>query len=267
MASLSHNVHMNRVEYLIGRNGRSLIGYIHEDYSTLCETYRKRPAILIFPGGGYGYISPREEDPVLFPFFTAGYQVFMLRYSVVDDILSSSPEGEAAEALALIRKEAESLNIESDKIAVMGFSAGGHLAASIAAHQKRYGVDSRVDAAILCYPVITMGRYAHQGSKEKIVHGDASLIDYYSIETQVNEDMPPCFIWHTAADETVPVENSLLMASSLREKGISFELHIFSEGCHGLSAGHNETGMEEKGVQVWIDLAIAWLSRLFSFTL
>lgn len=265
MSSLSHNVHMKRVEYLIGRNGRSLIGYIHEDYSAICETYSRRPAVLVFPGGGYNHLSPREEDPAMFPFFAAGYQVFVLRYSVGDDILSSSPESEAAEAIAVMRRDADRLNIESDKIAVMGFSAGGHLAASIAAHHQLYGEESRVDAAILSYPVITMGRYTHQGSRDMLTHGDESLIDYYSIESQIRKEMPPCFIWHTAADEAVPVENSLMMASALRDGGVPFELHIFSEGRHGLSAGHNETGPAEKGVQDWIALAISWLSRLFRF--
>ena len=256
MSSLSHNVHMKRVEYLIGRNGRSLIGYIHEDYSAICETYSRRPAVLVFPGGGYNHLSPREEDPAMFPFFAAGYQVFVLRYSVGDDILSSSPESEAAEAIAVMRRDADRLNIESDKIAVMGFSAGGHLAASIAAHHQLYGEESRVDAAILSYPVITMGEYTHIGSRKNLLGaraGDINAQNAYSVEKQVTGDYPPAFIWQCREDNVVPFKNSLLMAEALKDHGVPYELMPVEGNVHGwgAAAGTPAEGWMERAVKFW----------------
>ena len=265
IGTLPHNVRMNRVEYHVGKASARLIGYIHEDFSSVCDTYSRRPAVIVMPGGGYSHLSAREEDPVVFPFFAEGYQVFVLRYSIGEDIPLSSPESEAAEAVAVIRRDAERLRTDG-RIAVIGFSAGGHLAASIACHHQLYGAESRVDAAMLAYPVITMGEKTHEGSRSMITHGDPSLLSYYSLETQTGPDTPPCFIWHTVADALVPVENSMMFASSLRRQGIPFEMHLYPEGAHGLSAGRRETGMEEQGVQSWLPLALSWLSRVFSIT-
>ena len=128
--------------------------------------------MLIFPGGGYILLSPREEDPAAFPFFASGYQVFILEYSVGEGIRKVSPESEAAAAVALMRENADELDIDKDKIAVLGFSAGGHLALSIACHWRRYGENARPNAAVLAYPVVTMGEYAHKGSRESLTGND-----------------------------------------------------------------------------------------------
>ena len=267
MRALAHNSSMRKVEYTIGDNASRLTGYLHDDLSGYCDTYRRRPAMLIFPGGGYILLSPREEDPAAFPFFASGYQVFILEYSVGEGIRKVAPESEAAAAVALMRENADELDIDKDKIAVLGFSAGGHLALSIACHWRRYGENARPNAAVLAYPVVTMGEYAHKGSRESLTGNDEDLISYYSLETQVSEDTPPCFIWHTAEDASVPVMNSILLASSLSALSVPFELHIFQKGVHGLSLARRETGIEERNVQAWFPLAIAWLSSLFSFTL
>ncbi len=257
---------MRTVRYLIGGERRELIGYIHEDLYTLGGCYKKRPSVIVCPGGGYSFLSKREEDPVVFPLFSHGFNVFVLHYSVGDEIHSSWPEEEAALAIAAIRRDSDSLDIESSKIAVMGFSAGAHVAASVSCHWKRYGDSSRPDAAVLCYPVITMGRYCHQGSRDMLTGGDERLIDYYSLENQVDEDTSPCFIWHTFSDDSVDVHNSLSFASALHEHGVDVELHIYDRGIHGLSLGYNETGKEEKAVQSWMDLCLSWLDRRWGFS-
>ena len=266
ICSLSHNTAMRTVEYTIGNNESRLIGYIHDDLSSYCDTYRKRPAVIICPGGGYVHLSPREADPVAFQFLSAGYQVFILYYSIGEAIRKVSPESEAAAAIKLVRENSEDLDVEENMIAIAGFSAGGHLALSIACHWRLYGEESKPDAAVLSYPVVTMGEYAHAGSREALTDNDEKLISYYSLETQVSDDTPPCFIWHTAEDMSVPVMNSILLSSALSAVSVPFELHIFQNGAHGLSIARKETGMVEKRAEEWVQLSISWLSSLFGFS-
>ncbi len=256
---------MRTVRYSIGANKAEFYGYIHEDMASVGGCYAKRPAVIVCPGGGYILLSIREEDPVVFPLFSHGYNVFVLKYSVGPAIRTAWPEAEAAEAIAILRRDAEELMIDTDSIAIMGFSAGGHVAASAACHWEKYGKESRPDAAVLCYPVITMGPHGHQGSTDNLTGGDQELISYYSLETQVTERTAPCFVWHTFPDASVPVYNSLAFASALHEKGVCCELHVYSEGIHGLSLGHRETGKEEKAVQSWMALAISWIDRRWGF--
>ena len=257
---------MKTVKYLIGANNVPFYGYIHEDGKALEGMYSERPAVIVCPGGGYIKLSPREEDPVVFPLFAHGYNVFVLKYSVGEAIRHSYPEAEAALAIKTLRENASELMTDPGKIAIMGFSAGGHVAASIACHWKRFGKESRPDAAVLCYPVITMGEKGHLVSTESLTGGDESLKSYYSLETQTDSDTSPCFIWHTFTDQSVDVYNSLAFAQALHEHNVPVDLHVYSQGIHGLSLGYNETGVEEKGVQSWMDLAIFWLDRMWSFS-
>ena len=257
---------MKRVDYQIGKNKVGFYGYIHEDISVEGGEYKLRPAMIVCPGGGYIKLSIREEDPVVFPLFAHGFNVFVLKYSVGDAIKTSWPEEEAAEAISILRRDASLLDIDPKAIGIMGFSAGGHVAASIACHWKKFGASSKPDAAVLCYPVITMGEYGHQGSTDSLTGGDKALIDYYSLETQTDKDTSPCFIWHTFPDQSVPVMNALSFATALHKSGVETELHIYSRGIHGLSLGYRETGKEEKGVQSWMDLSLSWLDRLWNFS-
>ena len=256
---------MRTAKYLIGENKTELYGYIHDEQAQLEGCYGKRPCIIVCPGGAYRLLSPREEDPVVFPLFSHGYNVFVLKYSLKEDIRKSRPEVEAAMAIRAIREDSEKLNTEPDKIAILGFSAGGHVAASIACHWKRYGELSRPNAAVLCYPVITMGENGHQESTENLTGGDERLISYYSMETQVDEDTAPCFIWHTIPDASVPFRPSVDFALSLVEHGVECELHLYPRGKHGLSLGYGETGVREKCVQSWLDLAFTFLDNLWDF--
>lgn len=259
---------MKFVEYKIGKSEVKLNGYIHEDFTPFCETYKERPAVIICPGGGYMHLSPREADPVAMPLFSAGFQVFILWYSITrENIEASEPESELAEAIRTVKKKAAELNLLSDKIAVMGFSAGGHLAASICCHWMNYGESSRPDCGVLCYPVISTGRWGHQGSTETLTGFDESKMEYYSLEKQVSSNTVPCFIWHTTEDEAVNIRNSHMFVSSLIEHSVPYEYHVYQKGRHGLSAGRAETGPEIKEVQSWLPLLVEWLSKRWGFFL
>ena len=234
---------------------------------------RKRPAVLVFPGGGYEGCSPREAEPIAMKFCAAGYQAFVLNYSVKPAKYPMALE-EASMAVCLIREHAGEWAVDPEKIAVCGFSAGGHLAANLATcwnHEElaRFKGNNRPDAAILSYPVITSGKYAHEGSFQNLLEdpADEKMRQYVSLETQVSQDTPPCFLWHTVADNAVPVENSLLFAAELQKNHIPFELHIYPQGHHGLSLVTPEVCEECESfyphVATWMPLAIEWLDHLF----
>lgn len=244
----------------VGRRNARLICYMHEDLAALgCDgTYPAiRRAMLVVPGGGYAFVSPREADPVAFRYFAEGYDAFVLYYSVGDDIPFSRPEEEVAEAVSEIRR----LEGEDAKVAAVGFSAGGHLAASAAAHGAAYGNSSRIDALVLAYPVVTLDLpYAHMGSAAAITEGGKDgLSRYYSIVEQVDSSFPPSFIWATATDATVPVENSLMLFDALRRNAVPVELHIYPHGRHGLSLATAETGMVDERAEAWFAESLKFL--------
>lgn len=245
-----------------------MVSYIHEDLSDVCDTYTKRPAIIICPGGAYANLSRREKDPVALPFFSAGYQVFVLSYSIgTENIKKSEPEKELAECVKYLKANADAMNIIPDKIAVLGFSAGGHLAASLCCHWMEYGEESRPDCGVLCYPVITMGKYCNEPSRDNLCYGLKAREDYFSLENAVSKETVPCFVWHTYEDEAVPIENALMFTSSLARNKVPFEFHVFEKGRHGLSLSHRETGPIEKGVQPWFELCLNWLNARWDFIL
>lgn len=216
--------------------------YLHEDEE-------ERSAIIVVPGGGYMIVSPTEGEIVAKKFYDLGYQTFVVTYTVnhmANVPLYFQPLSDLANAVCYVRKNSKDLGVNPDKIIVCGFSAGGHLTGSLAVHyanenivlsRKNQGISPRPDAVILSYPVITSGEFAHRGSFENLLGKDASSegLEFWSLEKQVKKDTPPAFIWQTATDETVPVENSYLYAMALRKADISFEHHVFVRGMHGLS--------------------------------
>ncbi len=235
----------------------TLYAYLQENTREI-DVGRRHPAMLILPGGGYGFVSDREGEPLALACLGQGYSAFVLRYSVFPNAQYPTQLKEAEAALRYIREHATGWNIHPQKIAVMGFSAGGHLAGNLAT-----AGEERPNAAVLCYPVITAGEYAHRDSF-------IALGKDISLETCVDEKTPPTFLWHTANDGLVPVENSLLMAAALQKQKIPFELHIFQNGPHGLSLCNQQTaGPEAKEfinphAEHWFRLCIEWCNQLFS---
>lgn len=249
-------------------------GYIL-DNSPEIDARRTRPAVLILPGGGYEFTSDREAEPIALRFVGAGYHAFILRYSTFPSLYPTALL-EAAAAMQLIHTHAEQWHIKPDAICILGFSAGGHLAANLSTASsddalRDHGYDPdivRPNGLMLAYPVISSGKFAHRGSFEHLLGDschDEQLLHKLSLEYQVNPSTPPVFIWHTFTDASVPVENTLMFISACRQANVSVEAHIFPEGPHGLSLGTQETARRSKqivpAVQPWFDLALSWLDR------
>jgi acetyl esterase/lipase len=239
---------------------------------------KTRGAVLIFPGGGYRYTSPREGEPIALRFNAAGFHAFVLHYSVEPTRYPQSLL-DAARALKLLRENAAEWRIAPGEIAVCGFSAGGHLAACLGAMgdsgflRSSPGIGSsaeRPDALILCYPVISSGEFAHRGSFESLLGPSASpeLLEELSIEKRIDGRFPPSFLWHTFDDGAVPLENSLHLALALREKGVHFEYHVYPGEKHGLSLATRETDDDGRGdlphVASWMGLCVEWLELLWA---
>lgn len=218
-----------------------IISYLHGDSED-------RPCIVVVPGGGYAFVSPSEGEPVARKFYGMGYQVFVLVYTtnLAHQIpLKSQPLQDISRAVRYIRKNAGRFHILTDKVAVCGFSAGGHLCASLCVHYKDVqdlsaeyaGIKNRPDAAVLSYPVISSGEYAHKDSFVCLLGPDATKgeLGYMSLENHVKKDMPPVFLWTTVTDDTVPAQNSELFAKACKDNGAVCALHMFSYGGHGLS--------------------------------
>ena len=194
-----------------------------------------RPAVLIVPGGGYDHISPREGEPVALRLLAMGYQAFVLDYSVAPATYPLALQ-ELARAVDTVRSHATELCVDPNRITVMGFSAGGHLVGLLGAlWDKPWLAESiatspesiRPDALCLCYPVVSSGTYAHRGSFEHLTGADDALAQKLSIENMVGEGFPRTFLWHTADDASVSVQNSLLLAQALADHGIGFSYMSF----------------------------------------
>ena len=238
-----------------------------------------RPAVVVVPGGGYMYVSFREGERIALNFSTAGFHTFILDYATSPHI-HPLPLLNIAKALEIIRENAEEWNVAPDKIAVCGFSAGGHLCASISTlwnDKELFGTDEeknrlhRPDYTILSYPVISCDEYAHRGSFITLTGQEEKtpLWDKLSLEKHVDKNTPPAFIWHTGEDTGVPAENSLLYTMALRKNNIPVELHIYQDGPHGMSVVSDETFWKvDKFTRnyPWIKQAIEWLYLRFGIT-
>lgn len=252
-----------------------LIGYLHDDEPEM--TNRKlRPCVVVCPGGGYNMLSARESDPPAFAFFEKGYHVFILFYSIREEAANLQPLVDISSAILEIRKNSDEWNILPNQIAVCGFSAGAHVAGSagtlwdkpeLKAKMDTKGGMNKPNAMILCYPVITGGKFAHRGSFDRLTAGndEKQYNDFFSLEKHVDSATPPTFLWHTAEDDCVPVENTLLFAAALQRSHIPFECHIYPNGCHGQSMCNVEVNTKNDHCATWFPLCAQWLGELFHF--
>ena len=242
------------------------------DARTSCD--KCRGAVVVVPGGGYAMTSDREAEPVAMKFAAAGYHTFVLWYRVKPEKYTH-PLEDLARTVAMIRAHAEEWRVDPNDISVCGFSAGGHLTASLGVFWDKpflseiVGMDNecfRPNRLILGYPVITSGPKANRGSFENLTSGDESLWPLLSLENQVSENTPPTFLWHTASDEGVPVENSLLFATALSGFHIPYEMHIFPNGPHGQSIAEeivykSDPTAFSPDCAIWTELAVKWLKK------
>lgn len=245
------------------------------DNTPQIDADRIRPAVLVLPGGGYVMTSDRENEPVALKFAAEGICTFVLKYSCAP---ARFPQAlcEGLAALKFIRENAGKFCIDTENIAVCGFSAGGHLAASVGVFWNRpfvaeylgeCGETMKPNKLILSYPVIKNGENAHQGSFVNLLGEDGlteEMLELTSLEKQVSADTPTSFIWHTFDDAAVPVQNSLVFASALAEHNIPVELHIYRSGPHGLSLGNHlvykdKAPGERHMSSDWIDKAIRFI--------
>ena len=268
-------IHLKDRFAFLGENDRhpNLTVYLPDTPAGMGREEQKRPCLLICPGGGYGHCSDREAEPIAFHFLTQGYNVFVLRYSVAPNRYPVQLL-EAAAAMEILWENAEDWHCDTSRVAIMGFSAGGHLAAhysncyncpevrQIFAHSKP------VQASVLCYPVISAeANVAHFGSFRNLL-GVPQLtqaqIEAFSCDRLVTKNTPPAFIWHTVTDNVVPVANSLRYASALAEQSIPFSLHIYPAGSHGLATVDEQTNgplpEQVRYAADWLSAAQKWLA-------
>mgnify|MGYP002345449634 CR=1 FL=1 len=250
-----------------------LTTYIIDNYGEI-DINRVRPLVIVCPGGAYAWTSRREAEPVAIRMNALGFHACVLDYSVAPMDYPAALL-DLCEAINYVREHAEEWHVDAKQIIVCGFSAAGHLAASLGILWNSGFIQKYIplaakqiqpNALCLCYPVITSGGFRHDGSIRNVLGSQADnpdMRDFVSLENQVNDDVPPVFMWHTNADESVPVENSLLFAIALRKHHIPLEYHMFLNGMHGISLASEETATKPAHIQkecsIWPDLFAGWV--------
>ena len=251
-------------------------GHAEQDIPTLTPFFADPlnatgAAVVICPGGGYGGLAPHEGGDYARWLNELGLHALVLKYR-----LGSSGYRHPAmmldvqRAIRVVRANAAGWDIAPSKIGVMGSSAGGHLASTACTHfdggtrdaaDLAERVACRPDFGILCYAVITMGEFTHDGSRQNLLgeNPPQDRVHLLSNEKQVTKDTPPCFVWHTAEDEGVDVRNSLGFAAALRAHGVPFALHVYPYGGHGLGLGSNTWDPAHR--HPWTAACVQWLQE------
>jgi len=231
------------------------------------DTWHPVPCVVVLPGGGYSGRAPHEGEPIAKFFNSRGMHAVVVNYRVKPNRYPA-PLADAQRAIKLLRANAKKWAVDPDKIVSLGFSAGGHLSASLAVlddvTKDRIHADevdkmsARPNGSILCYPVISMFEGSGSMGSLKNLLGDSyeRQNQYFSLEKRVTNDTPPAFLWHTAADSGINVKNSLVYAEALRDHNVPFEMHIYPHGPHGLGLAHLY-----EDVRTWADLAADWIIR------
>ncbi len=256
------------------------IAFLHDPITEMPVHRTMRPCVVVLPGGGYHFCSMREAEPVALEYLTAGFNVVLVdQYSVEDMAKDYNPLCDVGLTIMKIRENAEEWGCDPEKIAVLGFSAGGHLAASSGVMwnepqvQEKLGAkngENRPNAMILCYAVIRGDELTHSGTITNVSGGakpGTPEYKYWGVDTHVDEGTCPAFVWHTVTDNAVPVENAIAIISALQAKKIPFECHIFPEGPHGISLCTRETGDFAYSPYNgrWVELSKQWLYKTFDF--
>lgn len=268
MKKLSFNLYDEyalRYENCVGE----LTALLHDDG-------KEHSAILIFPGGAYSFCSDREKENVALRFFSEGMNAFYLEYTV-DPAGYPVQLSEAVMAMDFIRANAQKFGVVKDKVAVLGFSAGGHLASTLSTvccdgEVERYvgrRLDGKPNATLLLYPVINLTDITHHDTSMTVSGDRDEIREYLSTEKRVDKDTPPAFICTTATDDAVPAENSLRYATALARAGVNYELHVFPAGWHGLGLADEEPEVPEDApiferFKTWVPSSVEFL-RLHGF--
>ncbi|MBB6638219.1 alpha/beta hydrolase [Cohnella thailandensis] len=227
---------------------------------------QERAAVIVCPGGGYGMRADHEGEPIARWLNTLGISAFVLRYRVAPYQYPSALL-DAQRAIRTVRANAERFSVDPNRIGILGFSAGGHLTSAaatlfneelnVAKDELDAAVSARPDLAILCYPVVTLqSPFTHEGSRSNLLgtNPDPERVVYLSSEERVTAETPPTFLWHTADDGAVPVENSLAFAAALSRHKVPFDLHVYQHGRHGLGLADDQEHTRE-----WTAACASWL--------
>lgn len=251
-------------------DGGQLVVYALEPIPKV-DPKRRFPAVLILPGGAYSWVSPREAEPVAMRFLSRGFTCAILNYSCAPALFPVALR-EAAMAMGFLREQADRLHIYPEKVAALGFSAGGHLCGTLGTLYDAPEVADvapaamiRPDALVLCYPVSAAHGRTHEDSFTNLCGQDQALKDRLSLDRLVRRDMMPVFLWHTWTDDSVPVDGTMRLALALAEQDVPFALHVFAAGRHGLATADDLVYRRDNlppvsdGVRDWPELAVRFL--------
>lgn len=236
---------------------------------------RLRPAMLVLPGGAYVFCSEREGEPIALEYIRHGFNAFVLRYSLAPDFIYPTQLREAAMAMIFIRENAAKYNVDVNNVAAVGFSAGGHLCGCLGTMFAAKELSDlgrthliRPDAVILSYPVSVYADQtrSHVQSFKNVTGDNEQLSEKLSLEKCICANSSPAFIWHTVADDCVPVYGSIVLATAYDKNKVPFELHLFEQGCHGLATCTKEVNTVNESASKWIELSINWL-KVRGFTI